>query len=99
MDSPYKAHSNLAFERIDTEPDGLPDIMRAEPCRLNDIYNSKQNLYMEKETEYKTLNKYITQGKEKNNLIHRLLEFEKPKEQLSSLKEDIEANIIRIGAC
>ncbi len=27
--------------------------MRAETSRLKDIYNSKQNLYIEKETEYK----------------------------------------------
>ena len=40
--------------------------MRAETSRLKDIYNSKQNLYIEKETEYKKLNNYITKGKEKN---------------------------------
>ena len=60
--------------------------MRAETSRLKDIYNSKQNLYIEKETEYKKLNNYITKGKEKNKLIDRLLEFEKQKEKLSSLK-------------
>lgn len=93
-DSPYKEDFNIAFERKDTEPDRLPDIMRAETSRLKDIYNSKQNLYIEKETEYKKLNNYITKGKEKNKLIDRLLEFEKQKEKLSSLKEDIENKII-----
>ncbi len=96
-DSPYKEDFNIAFERKDTEPDRLPDIMRAETSRLKDIYNSKQNLYIEKETEYKKLNNYITKGKEKNKLIDRLLEFEKQKEKLSSLKEDIENKIIVLG--
>ncbi len=41
-DSPYKEDFNIAFERKDTEPDRLPDIMRAETSRLKDIYNSKQ---------------------------------------------------------
>ncbi|MEZ3422377.1 MAG: SMC family ATPase, partial [Lachnospiraceae bacterium] len=96
-DSPYKEDFNIAFERKDTEPDRLPDIMRAETSRLKDIYNGKQNLYIEKETEYKKLNNYITKGKEKNKLIDRLLEFEKQKEKLSSLKEDIENKIIVLG--
>lgn len=93
-DSPYKEDFNTAFERKDTEPDSLSDIMKAETRRLKDIYNNKQNLYAEKEKEYKKLNNYITKGKEKNKLIDRLLEFEKQSEELAGLKEDIENKTI-----
>ena len=96
-DSPYKEDFNIAFERKDTEPDRLSDVMKAETSRLKDIYNNKQSLYTEKEKEYKKLDNYITKGKEKNKLIDRLLEFEKQREGLAGLKEDIENKTIVSG--
>lgn len=96
-DSPYKEDFNTAFERKDTEPGRLSELMQAETSRLKDIYNNKQDLYTEKEAEYKKLNNYITKGKEKNKLIDRLLEFEKQKEKLSNMEEDIENKTIISG--
>lgn len=96
-DSPYKEDFNTAFERKDTEPGRLSELMQAETSRLKDIYNNKQDLYTEKEAEYKKLNNYITKGKEKNKLIDRLLEFERQKEKLSNMEEDIENKTIISG--
>ena len=96
-DSPYKEDFNTAFERKDTEPGRLSELMQAETSRLKDIYNNKQDLYPEKEAEYKKLNNYITKGKEKNKLIDRLLEFERQKEKLSNMEEDIENKTIISG--
>lgn len=96
-DSPYKEDFNTAFERKDTEPGRLSGLMQAETSRLKDIYNNKQDLYTEKEAEYKKLNNYITKGKEKNKLIDRLLEFERQKEKLSNMEEDIENKTIISG--
>lgn len=88
-DSPYKEEFYTAFERKDTEPDGLSGVLNKELRRLMDAYNGKNIIYSEKEKEYNELSQKITKGREKNKLIDRLLQFEAQKEKLGYLKAEI----------
>ncbi len=93
-ESPYKEEFRIAFERKDTEQDGVADVMDKEIARLNEVYNNKNILYSEKEKEYNHLNECITKGREKNKLIDRLLQFELQKEKLDAAKEETDNKII-----
>lgn len=93
-ESPYKEEFCTAFERKDTEPERVTDIISSEIARLNEIYNNKNALYAEKEKEYNKLSQCITKGREKNKLIDRLLQFELQKEELDAAKEETDNKII-----
>lgn len=93
-DSPYKEEFYTAFERKDTEPDGLSNALNKELARLTEAYNGKNIVYSEKEKEYNELNHQITKGREKNKLIDRLLQFEAQKEKLDSLKAETDNKTI-----
>lgn len=89
-DSPYRQNWKEAFEKKDTEPEGLVSVLQAELVRLEEIYNSKCDVYKEKEREYNDLNKLITRGREKNKLIDKLEVLKAKKEKLDRLKEEID---------
>ncbi|MCI9078255.1 MAG: AAA family ATPase [Lachnospiraceae bacterium] len=93
-ESPYKEEFRIAFERKDTEQDGVTDILGREIVRLKEIYNDKTLLYNEKEKEYSQLSEHITRGREKNKLIDRLLQFELQREKLDAAKEETDNKII-----
>ena len=93
-ESPYKEEFRIAFERKDTEPGAVTDILGKETARLKEIYKNKNILYNEKEKEYNKLNGYITKGREKNKLIDRLLKFKLQREELDSLKEETDNKIM-----
>ena len=88
--SPYKEEWKVAFEKKDTEPEGLIGVLEKELLRLKNIYNVQYSLYQEKEKEYSDLNSYIAKSKEKNKLIERLDTFKIAKEKLDSLKEEMD---------
>lgn len=93
-ESPYKEEFRIAFERKDTEQDGVTEVLGKEIARLKEVYNNKNTLYSEKEKEYSRLNECITKGREKNKLIDRLLQFELQKEELDAAKEETDNKII-----
>lgn len=93
-ESPYKEEFITAFERKDTEQDGVTDVLDKEIARLKEVYNNKNILYSEKEKEYNRLNECIAKGREKNKLIDRLLQFELQKEELDAAKEETDNKII-----
>lgn len=89
-DSPYKEEWKAAFEKKDTEPERLINVLQDEMLRLKDIYSSQYSLYKKKEKEYNGLNLQITKAKDKNKLVLRLEKLEAVKEKLDSLKEDMD---------
>lgn len=93
-ESPYKEEFRIAFERKDTEQDGVTDVLVKEIARLKEVYNNKNILYSGKEKEYNHLNECIAKGREKNKLIDRLLQFELQKEELDAAKEETDNKIV-----
>lgn len=96
-DSPYGESLKMAFERRDTEPEGLVNVLQDEILRLENIRGSKDGLYRDKENERIKLNEFITKGREKNKLIARLEELKASQKQLESLKEEMDSKKVALN--
>jgi len=89
-DSPYKERWEEAYNKKDTEPEGIINILQEEHLRLEEIYNGKYSLYLENEKKFNDLNNFITKGKKENKLLAGLEELEMRKKSLASLKEEMD---------
>lgn len=96
-DSPYKEDFKDAFEKKDTEPGLLPNVLDKELARLKEIYNNKSSLYKKEEEKYNSIKQQIIKATEKNKLIDRLLQSGIQKEKLDGLKKETDIKAVVLG--
>lgn len=79
-----------AFQRKDSEPDNLLDVLNKEIARVNGIYKEKNGIYKEKENNYNKIEKEIALAKNQNRMMDELKEQSSYLKNLDEKRSEIE---------